>query len=129
MISCVCAGARNSSSDEAPTGSSAQCYGSGQGQGYGSGPQSEVGDGFSPVVHARFEEGLRGVDSGVPGVERETHRRIASKSWLEREVDRKNRKNNQNQLGSAYFFKQVDGSIDFSLLKSHKKQNYRKPTS
>ena len=58
------------------------------------------------------------MDSGVPGVERETHRRIASKSWLEREVERKNRKNNRNQLGSAYFFKQVDGSIDFSLLKS-----------
>ncbi len=65
---------------------------------------NQVGDGFSSVLPARFEEGDRGVESGVPGVECEAHGRIASKNPLKGEITMRNRQIHRNITQTAYFF-------------------------
>ena len=52
----------------------------------GQGLRAEHSKWLCPARPARFEEGDRGVKPGLPGVECQTHGRIASESWLKREI-------------------------------------------
>jgi hypothetical protein len=75
----------------------------------------QISDGVSPVLHARPEQGQRGVELGMPGLECEAHGRIASEIRVRGEKPRGNHKNSSISTRFCLFFKQLERSTPISI--------------